>query len=179
MIAQQGRVIALSGDDAVVRIGGRSGCAACDAGKGCGAGIFGRLLNRNPVAVEVPNSIDAAIGQAVEVGIAEERFLALVGRLYAAPLIAGLMGAAGGFVTGSKFGLAAPGLDLATLAGAILAGATTMAWVRRGLREFPLHDAVHLLRGLEQRSCLTEPGPETAHSSGPDRTEFEKRYRCD
>ena len=78
MIAQQGRVVALEGDQAVVGIGGISGCPACDSGKGCGAGIFGKLLRNQEVSIRLPNSVDAHPGESVRLGISEERFLALV-----------------------------------------------------------------------------------------------------
>ena len=44
-----------------VRVGGQSGCAACDAGKGCGAGLFGKLLRRNPVELELVNEIEEVL----------------------------------------------------------------------------------------------------------------------
>ncbi len=76
-----------------VRVGARSGCPACDAGQGCGAGVFGKLLNRRSVEIRVENSIGAVAGQTVLLGLSETEFLALVLRLYGLPLLAGLAGA--------------------------------------------------------------------------------------
>ena len=97
MIEQQGRIVAIANGRASVRLGGMSGCPSCDAGKGCGAGVFGRLLKRNPVELELENGIDAADGQAVMVGISEGIYLRLITRLYLLPLLAGLAGAAVAF----------------------------------------------------------------------------------
>lgn len=149
MIAQQGQVVAITGDHAVVRIGGTSGCAACDAGKGCGAGVFGRLLRNRQVTVEVPNRIGAGVGQAVELGISEQRFLALVLRLYALPLLAGLLGAMAGFEVAIRLGFDGFAADAGTLAAGLLAAGGTLSLSRRSLREFPMRSAVHLLQAAK------------------------------
>jgi len=93
VIEQRGKVTGLEGDKAWVRIGGQSGCPACDAGKGCGAGLFGRLLNRSDARVLVNNAAQAKAGEVVVLGLDERDYLALVLRLYGAPLVAGLAGA--------------------------------------------------------------------------------------
>mgnify|MGYP001078524621 CR=1 FL=1 len=93
MIEQRGQVTELDGAHAWVRIGGQSGCPACDAGKGCGAGLFGRLLNRSETTIRVANKAHAKAGQGVVLGLDERAYLALVLRLYGLPLLAGLVGA--------------------------------------------------------------------------------------
>ena len=93
MIEQQGQVISVSGNLVSVRLGGNSGCVACDAGRGCGAGIFGRLLRRKPAVLDLDNAINARVGQPVVVGLPESVFLRLVFHLYMLPLLAGLAGA--------------------------------------------------------------------------------------
>ena len=80
MLEQQGQVVATAGGRASVRLGGQTGCAACDAGRGCGAGLFGRLLRRRPVVLEFDNHLDARCGQEVLVGLSERWFLQLVAR---------------------------------------------------------------------------------------------------
>lgn len=146
MIEQQGRVVSVAGDRVRVRLGGTSGCTACDAGRGCGAGIFGRLLRRRPVELELDNTPGAAQGQAVMVGLAESLFLALTFRLYLLPLLAGLAGAVGGHWLGLRAGLDGGALDLAAAVG----GIAPVAWAlrrNRGRRiEFSPDRAVKLLR---------------------------------
>ncbi len=143
MIEQQGRVVSGSGQRVRVRLGGTAGCAACDAGRGCGAGVFGRLLKRRPVELDFDNTIDARPGQAVRVGLSESLFLSLVLRFYLAPLLAGLAGAVIGHVAARQAGLGAAGVDLAALGGALLAAAVMLR--RRGVREFSSAGAVQLL----------------------------------
>lgn len=148
MIEQQGQVIAASGNSARVRIGGKSGCPACDAGKGCGAGIFGRLVSRKPTVLELGNGLDAQVGQAVIVGLPEAVFLFLVLRLYLLPLLAGLAGAVLGHYLSVRFHVGPALTDGAALLGAVLVAATAVVWNRN--REFPDSVAVHLLRAVER-----------------------------
>ena len=149
MIEQQGQVIAVSGDLASVRLGGNSGCPACDAGKGCGAGIFGRMLQRKPAVLDLDNTLDVSAGQAVVVGLPESLFLRFVFHLYLTPLLAGLAGAALGHSLSIRAG-AGPGVtDGWSLFGAITAALLALAWSRKRSREFPNVIAVHLLRGAE------------------------------
>jgi len=152
MIAQQGRIESIDGDEAVVRIGATSGCPACDEGKGCGAGIFGRLLRNKPVSVRAVNDIGAQVGEAVQLGIAEGGFLRLVFRLYALPVLAGLTGVALGFTLAVRSGLEAFALDALSLVFGVTAAGLAMLWSRRGLREFTAQTAVHLMRVAEPPS---------------------------
>ena len=148
MIEQQGKVVSAGGGMIQVRLGASSGCSACDAGKGCGAGVFGRLLQRKPVVLEFKNSLGTQEGQAVVVGLPETLFLALVMRLYFYPLLAGLFGAvAGHWLAGrAQFG---PGLtDFSALAGSFVFAAWVVWRNRRRQIEFPGDSTVHLLRNV-------------------------------
>ena len=148
MLEQQGRVIAAAAGRISVRLGGRSGCAACDAGRGCGAGVFGRLLRRRPLELEFENHLDAHVGEAVVVGVPEAWFLRLTARFYLIPLLAGLAGAALGTYLSLVMQADAALRDLVALATAVAAGALAAAVGRRRARpmEFSGAEAVHLLR---------------------------------
>ncbi len=148
MIEQQGQVVAVVGEMARVRIGGSSGCPACDAGKGCGAGIFGRLVNRKPTVLELATGLDVRVGQVVMVGLPESVFLLLVTRLYLLPLLAGLAGAVVGHYISVKLDAGPALTDGCALLGAFLATGTALVWSRN--REFPGSVAVHLLRVLDR-----------------------------
>jgi sigma-E factor negative regulatory protein RseC len=148
MIEQQGKVVALNNGKACVRLGGVKGCLKCDEGKGCGAGIFGRLVKRKPIVLELENELDASPGQAVMVGIPEIQFLGLVGRLYFMPLMLGLLGAVLGFMLCQALNLGAAAADILTLSGAIVFGGAAVYWNRNVSREFPEVIIVHLLRIL-------------------------------
>jgi sigma-E factor negative regulatory protein RseC len=168
MIEQQGQVVAVSGVLASVRLGGSAGCTACDAGQGCGAGIFGRLLRRKPAILELENPIDARVGQAVVVGLPESVFLRLVFRFYLLPLLAGLAGIVFGHYL-SVQNKAGPVLtDGSALLGGIVAAAVALVWNRKWNREFPQQNAVHLLRGVERAKadhCVGKTPDRTANQS--------------
>lgn len=150
MIEQQGQVISATRETLAVRLGGNSGCAACNAGKGCGAGIFGRLLNRKPVVLDLHNGLGSPVGQAVIVGLPESLLLRLVLRLYLLPLLAGLAGAFLGHYIAVRNGASSAMVDGVALLGAISAGAVALAWNRRRENEFPTGNAVHVLRHADR-----------------------------
>jgi len=154
MIEQQGRVVNVRNGLAEVRLGGTTGCASCDAGRGCGAGIFGRLLKRKPVVLSLENTVDARQDQPVMVGIPESVFLRLVTRLYLYPLLAGIAGAAAGYYFSALGNFGSGSADMVTLLGGLLSGITVLIWSGRSAREFPGRIIVHLLRVVEiQESC--------------------------
>lgn len=134
---------------ACVRLGGASGCSRCDSGKGCGAGVFGRLLKRKPVILELENRVDAGQGQPVMVGIPESLFLRLVFKLYLYPLLGGLAGAVVAQYLSGRWTSAAWVSDLAVLSAGLLSGAAVILWNRKNSMEFPAGNIVHLLRIIE------------------------------
>jgi sigma-E factor negative regulatory protein RseC len=154
MIEQQGLIVAVSGGTASVRLGGKSACTACNAGKGCGAGIFGRLLKRKPVVLELQNGPGARVGQSVMVGLPETLFLRLVFKFYLFPLFAGLAGAASGHYISVMLQVGSAASDGLALLGAVVAGAVALMWNRQGKRkspgDFPRKITVHLLRVVER-----------------------------
>lgn len=154
VIEQQGKVVSLSNGRACVRLGGTSGCSRCDAGRGCGAGIFGRLLKQRPVMLELENSANAEPDQAVMVGIPEALFLSLVARLYLFPLLAAIAAAALGYYLSVISGSAAFASDMITLVCGIAGGAVMVLRNRNVSREFNGSFIVHLLRVIE----IHEPG---------------------
>jgi len=156
MIEQQGRVVTAIDERAVVRLGGMAGCSACDAGRGCGAGIFGRLLRRRPVDLTFDNHLQAGAGQAVVVGLPEAWFLRLVARFYLFPLLAGLVAAAFGHYLVSMFGAATWLTDLASLVAAVLAGWWAVRRNRQWSAQFPDAMDVHLLRVAENDKSIIE-----------------------
>ena len=149
MIEQQGKVIAAEAGQISVRLGASTGCRACDAGKGCGAGVFGRLLQRKPVTLDFENSIGAQPGQAVMVGLPEALFMSLVLRLYAWPILAGLAGAVLGYLVANGLEADRWVSDMATLAGGVIAAAQVMRWIRKRPVDLSGTAAVHLLRKTE------------------------------
>ena len=151
MIEQQGKVVAVANGKASIRLGGSSGCSSCDAGRGCGAGVFGRLLKRKPVILELENKVSAQQGQPVMVGIPEALFLRMIARLYLYPLLAALAGAAFGYYLSVLVESGPLSSDMITLFCGITGGAAVILWNRSGSGEFPASIIVHLLRIIETR----------------------------
>ena len=152
MIEQQGRVIALEGGRIRVRIGASAGCSACDAGRGCGAGLLGRLLRRKEAVLSFDNEIGASPGQAVVVGLPEAVFLKLVLRLYLYPLLAALAGAVGGQLLATHLQFSELTTDLSVLSAGLLAGMLALRLSRARRVELPGDFAVHLLRAVSCES---------------------------
>ena len=119
MIEQQGRIVRVEDGRAWIAVGPRLGCSACEAGQGCGAGLFGRLLKRKPVTLSVANPECYPVGKAVVLGIPELSFLRLVLRLYGSPLLAGLAGALICHQVCVAYGLSRAVTDFFTLVGLI------------------------------------------------------------
>ena len=154
MIEQQGRVVAAASERAVVRLGGMAGCPACDAGRGCGAGIFGRLLRRRPVDLTFENHLQARVGQAVVVGLPEAWFLRLVARFYLAPLLAGLVAGSFGHYLSRMSGAGIAVADLVTLVAALVA----VAWLLAGCLVFGSLDSGQTFRCPDIGGPILGPG---------------------
>ncbi len=139
-------MVAVEGGRISVRLGASTGCSACDAGKGCGAGLFGHLLRRKPVVLDFDNAVGADAGQAVVVGLPERLFLRLVMRLYLYPLLAGLAGAVTGHGVAGALQFSGLAADLTVLGAALAFAFVAMRLLRHGATEFSGGIAVHLLR---------------------------------
>ena len=134
MIEQQGRVLEVDGGTAWVQVGGRSGCSACDDGRGCGAGVFAQLLDSRKARIRVENTLECRPGEPVLLGLPENTYLALVARLYGLPLVAGLLAGVLAFALVRALGpVQGAWLDLATGGAAIVSGALALRWTRHDL----------------------------------------------
>lgn len=151
MIEQQGKVINVVDETAYVQLGGTSGCATCDAGRGCGAGVFGRFLKKKPVCLELENTVSAGPGQPVMVGIPEAVYLRLVLNLYLWPLLAGVVGAVFGHYLSIELGAGPAGSDLAALSSGVAFGLVALWFNRSNSRRLPESGIVQLLRVIEPR----------------------------
>lgn len=146
MIEQQGKIVQRSDNLVRVRIGPSTGCSACDAGQGCGAGIFGRLLRRKATTVGLPNVIGAQEGQAVTVGIPESVFLRLLMRFYLYPLCTGLAGAVIGHQIAVKSSAEPVMVDLISVLGAVALAGLALWISRRVNAGMPGESGMQLLR---------------------------------
>ena len=131
MIEQNVQVLRCEGDRIWVRLGSQSGCSACDNGKGCGAGLFARLLRRKPAIIELArNNLDIEAGQMLTLAFPEQVFIKLVLASYGWPLVGALSGAFLGYSLSAWLQFGPAMIDLVTLLAALLAGGFVMRLIR-------------------------------------------------
>ena len=131
MIEQNVQVLRCEGDRIWVRLGSQSGCSACDNGEGCGAGLFARLLRRQPAIIELArNNMDIEAGQMLTLAFPEQVFIKLVFASYGWPLLGALAGAFTGYSLSARLQFGPVMIDLATLVAALLAGGFVMRLIR-------------------------------------------------
>ena len=123
MIEQNVQVVRCQDERMWVRLGSQSGCTACENGKGCGAGVFAKLLQRKPVIMELARKdTNIKTGQMVTLAIKEHVYLKLVFAYYGWPLLAAIAGAVAGHSIAAWTQTEAGMTDLYTLVGGLLTG---------------------------------------------------------
>lgn len=122
MIEQNVQVLRCENERLWVRMGSRSGCTACDNGKGCGAGLFAKLIRNKPVILELArNDLEVESGQMLTLSVPEQVYLKLVFASYGWPLLAALGGAFAGYGLAGWLQLSPVLVDAVTLIAGILA----------------------------------------------------------
>ena len=132
MILQPARVIAVEAHRVRLLVDPPAGCGACLAGRGCGAGLFARLLPATPAEISLPRpgGLDPAAPMALAI---EEHAL---GRqavfVYA--------GAVAAFVSGTALATAAPWAsgDLPALVTGLAALAAWLGLAHRRAARYPV-----------------------------------------
>ena len=143
MIEQNVQVVRCQGDSLWVRLGSRSGCRACDDGKGCGAGLFAKLFQKKPVVLELPrNDLSVTTGQMMTLAFPERLYVRLVLASYGWPLLAALAGALTGHGVAEWYRLAPWLIDLVTLIAGLLAAVISMKLIRGRQHTGLFHDCL-------------------------------------
>jgi sigma-E factor negative regulatory protein RseC len=93
MIQEQGVVTAVTGDLIEVRVQQQSACGSCSAKSGCGTSIVASLFPGRHQRLQLPNSINAVVGDRVILSIAEQAVVSGSLRLYLFPLLGLIAGA--------------------------------------------------------------------------------------
>ena len=93
IVWQPARVLE-SGED-WIRVGfdRLSACQACLRGEGCGAGVYSRLFVTRQATLRINSINPLPVGQTIRVGVSPNNLLLASFLLYAAPLVAFLLGA--------------------------------------------------------------------------------------
>ncbi|KHF24451.1 SoxR reducing system RseC family protein [Solemya velum gill symbiont] len=93
MIEEQAVVTAVAGDLIEVRVEQQSACGSCSAKSGCGTSIVASLFPGRQQQLQLPNTINAVVGERVVLSIAEEAIISGSLRLYLFPLLGLIAGA--------------------------------------------------------------------------------------
>lgn len=117
MIWQIARVVAFDAERLTLAFSAPDACQRCAQGRGCGAGVFGRLFSRRATRVNLPAKLSVSPGEWVRVGL-EPRQLAFAAAMhYGLPLLGFLAGSVAGHMALSG----GAGRDLAALAAGLAA----------------------------------------------------------
>lgn len=112
-----GKVVNVSGEgsqrNALVEVSADAVCARCAAGKGCGAGLFGKRETMRQIAVAVPERARIREGDTVKLVMQSRDLLVASAIVYGWPLAGGVLGALFAWQLGGSDALAA----IAALAG--------------------------------------------------------------
>ncbi len=127
MIQNLVRVTGREGAWVTVTAASATGCARCDAGEGCGGGVFGKLVQRRLEGLRLADAgLDLEPGQHAVLGLDDGVFLRVTLLTYGLPLLALL--ACAGVATA----LGASDVLVALSGGA---GLVLSMWAAPGLRE--------------------------------------------
>lgn len=163
MIEEEGTVLSLCGDLAVVRTERRAGCDGCGSQSGCGTALMDRFLGRRSVTLRARNQAGATVGDRVVVGVSEAGLLVAAFAAYVVPLLGLLLGGALGQWLGGpdSFATAADGgADIPALMGALLGFLLALFWLRRYSAQrvrLPENVPVVLRRLSGEASCQPIP----------------------
>jgi len=103
MIEETGHVVDVQGAYAWIESERTSTCGACNVRKGCGTAVLAKVLGQRRLHLRVLNRINARVGDAVVIGIAESSLVRGSLAVYALPLVALFAGAVAGNVLGHYF----------------------------------------------------------------------------
>jgi sigma-E factor negative regulatory protein RseC len=145
MIEQNVQVLRCDWESLWVRMGTQSGCTACDNGKGCGAGLFAKLIQRKPVLLKLArNEMAVEAGQMLTLAFPEQVYMKLVLASYGWPLMAAIAGALAGYSLATWAGLQVAAVDAATLSGGVLAGWLCLRLFRNRDTEETILNSLHM-----------------------------------
>jgi len=87
MIEERAQVVAIKGNKLVLQAQTQSACGSCSARQGCGTSLLSKVIGRKFTRFQVENNVDAAVGDTVIVGIAEDALLKGSLVMYVVPLL--------------------------------------------------------------------------------------------
>ena len=121
MIEQNGIIVRREGNHVWVEFERQSSCSDCSS-KGCGVGLLGKVLGRRIQQVRIENSLNAAVGEKVVVGITGRALLRGSIVAYLWPLLGLFVGGLCGAQIGGSSG------ELLQIMGGVAGFAVACCW---------------------------------------------------
>lgn len=133
MIEENGRIIAVENDMALVEIQRKSVCGSCSVNKGCGAGVLSKVMGNKRFRLTVFNSVNANVGDDVIIGIEDDMLVKSSFAVYIIPLLLFFVGAWIGDNMAGQFVL--PASEVPSILFGILGLFVGFVWLRRFTRK--------------------------------------------
>lgn len=128
MIEETAIVVERSGGFAWVETQRRSTCGTCGANKSCGTSVLANVVGRKTARMKAINTIDAAVGDEVVVGLRESALLIGSVAVYLVPLLCMLGGAMLGRILAVQWGVIA--VEPVTVVAGLLGLLSGGLWLR-------------------------------------------------
>lgn len=128
MLEESAKVVDVKGEFAWVESDRTTTCSGCSARRGCGTGAIARVLGRKRLRLRVVNSVGAAIGDHIVIGIPEAGVVRGSLAVYAVPLAGLFCGALLGDLAGTV--LADGNADWPAMIGALCGMFAGLVWLR-------------------------------------------------
>jgi sigma-E factor negative regulatory protein RseC len=130
MIEERARVIAVENGQLLLEAQTKTACGGCAAKQGCGTSVLSRWVGRKFTRFQAPNTVNAAVGDEVVVGLAESAMLTGSIFVYLMPLLAMIVCAV---MADSLISADAAARDLLVVGAAVAGFASMLAVSRRYL----------------------------------------------
>jgi len=145
MLEERGVVQRLKGMMAEIAVDRRTACGSCDAKSGCGTSVLAGMVGRKAHRIWVENTLDAAPGDRVILGMRDEALVSLSFAAYLIPLFTLLAGGLLGTFVSEAFTL---GTEWPAVAAAGAGLGLGLLWLRFGYRHSgnSAHQQIVLLR---------------------------------
>ncbi len=93
MLKERAQVVDVKGDKAWLAVQRQSTCQSCSVKKGCGTSVLSEVIGKKMAAIKVDNTLNAKVGDFVDISIEENALLSGSFLIYVLPLVSFFMAA--------------------------------------------------------------------------------------
>ncbi len=140
-----GVVIAVEGDEAVIRAQRESSCGSCAGKSACGTlGSWDiNKKNKDDYDIRLPNTLRAQVGDVVTVEVPDQLILTASMTFYGYPVLAFLLAGGAAFQLAEQAGLSG---DMFSAVAGLLAAGATWYWLMKRPNTLPLPNMIEVER---------------------------------